>query len=290
MLKESCFLRILHKFAVYLVLIPPYLDNKSQLILYKCYNILITTVILIIFTVSAYYTIAVSSMKESFSTYLVYFATQTLTTASTIAGNLSSLLNINNFRLFKKLFFKVDEYLNITERSEDCNIFYPVGFLLTNIYICSLITFDLHTTITSYGMAMFYKYIFLELQQYLNLVLVFIIHNYCNCVKKRHKLLQCNLSVLVEAYTKKTSCEISASIVEKIRNVKRSFKLLSIIVDLFNKIFGWQILFFYASVVALILEAINIILDGRMKLEIKEFFLTLLWIAIKMVSASFQTF
>lgn len=259
------YLKPLRSIANILAIVPP---NNIVQIKYKCVAYRFYSFIIFCCFVSAYIfsVIAKRSMMYAklFDTIIV------MDILSDVALELMILMTIyksatkmKEFQYTKQLFEELDKILNFKTTSNIQRRFY-IEFVISHIFVIVLIFYDIIMSVDTLD----YSFVFLlrEIGEYYNFIFVLVTYNYILSVKMRItnfndylkdkvKFLISSKSGLAEICV---SNESGKSKIDTIVEMRAIYSKICKFVDMFNIIYGWQILILTATICIGLLEVLNL--------------------------------
>lgn len=290
--------RILFQLATLLALLPPY-DFRAykfkNTIWYKIYSI----VILVTFSAAFVYSLK-GKINEVYPTMkTTIMVVNVLASVSYYVLNITSVMsktffnfhNLNN--MVKNLVF-IDKKLYVYNlRLKTTNRLFLIEITLQHIMIFSLFAYDFFvwSCIISYTA---HKYLLFEiLQKYHTHILVCLMYNLILCIKNRYSTLN---ELLSEVVLKRKIVRFTDNIRTHINSL--NFKEVAMLltktnemVDLFNDIYGWVMLFLNINIIASFLVALDFIIEFSSsddsfsdEYDLEFIVLMLLWTLLALVS------
>ncbi|XP_017776024.1 PREDICTED: putative gustatory receptor 28b [Nicrophorus vespilloides] len=191
-----------------------------------------------------------------------------------IVANLISIVGINLMNgnivsIFLTNMKKIDiDFQYIPSESKHPNIRFVMEMVLIHIYMIIFFTYNLYTWMSTLGMHI-YKFFFLkDFQSYYIIVLAMLLRNYAYAIKYRMEVLNGILTRGEWSQTNNICANYSGSASAKIKTkqqwtlkkITKQFTNLTNLIDLYNKIFGWQFVSLYIVIVFNLLLPINLAL------------------------------
>lgn len=242
-------------------LIPPYSNATDEKVLRK-YRIrgIVNSVIII-----CCYALTINIMTAQVQTvqqvlYMISYTLATLYCAADIC--ITVFCTSPYFTRFFSAFERVDEYFGIrSTRISRYKRFITECIAIHSVYFCFTITN--HVTILHLKFYIHLKRIFYECQQYFSILMSLLIYNCCRLLNMRFTKLNKYLSedIYLCLNSSKQSRDNKEDAFEKLKNAKRVYNQLCGLTVLFNKMFGWPLLFSFGILTVQILEVINLQLE-----------------------------
>lgn len=129
-----------------------------------------------------------------------------------------------------------------------------IPLLLENVFVLSVIIYEIYALLTIIGFSTTKYYLLLRLQYYFIFLNVVLSCKFALWVKFRLKEVNTNLKSVFDLKRGNKVQMYNFVLITK------KFKQLYSAVDLYNSIFGWQILFFMGTLMLKLLESLNFIL------------------------------
>lgn len=284
--RENCIhsIKPLYRIANVLALVPPYEDlEKNKVIIYRCYSTIIILTLIVSFVFSMSGKIAQLYVNNNYncptrSTVIVIDVTlhSTMTISVIVAIFRGSFCNIKRFHLLTETFDKIDErmreikYNYESEKSRKFYIeMYAVHIIAGFFYICNACIW-----INAVGFGIYCKFLQREIASYYNVIIMMLVYNYSIAIKQRFCVFNNFLSQLIQSPSNsdlivESTLQNKESNVAIMQRTRKMFSILSELVNIVNRLFGWHIFFLYATTFVGFLEVINLIIQI---LLIKEFF------------------
>ncbi|XP_017776025.1 PREDICTED: uncharacterized protein LOC108562261 [Nicrophorus vespilloides] len=177
-----------------------------------------------------------------------------------------NLMNGNTVSIFLTNMKKIDYELQyLPSESKHLNMRFVMEMILIHIYMIIFFTYNLCMWMSTLGMDI-YKFFFLkDFQNYYIIVLTMLLRNYAYAIKYRMEVLNGILArgewtqtnkILVANYSAKLKTKQNWTL----KKITKQFTNLTNLIDLYNKIFGWQFVSLYIVIVFNLLLPINLAL------------------------------
>lgn len=262
------FIQPLHNIANVLALVPPYNNsnnNNGEFTFHKYYSVCMVTVltVVLIFSINGR---ASEFYKEIDSvTPVLDVINQTLLTSSVCMAIMkASFLNIEDFKLLKTLFLKIDEGLRKEKYFTLGNNQFYLKTGLSHVIIILMIIYDVWITTDAFGTNVCIYYLLREFNQYEIFLLVLIIYNYVLSLRIRMENINRLLVDIGNNITHQLKeNDISnhyknGDLSKNVKQLRRLYDIGNQLIEIINKVFGWQLLSLWIIMVTEILLTINI--------------------------------
>lgn len=270
------YIKPIYQLANFLALSPPYnfdyIEKKTKAGNYKYYP-----VIFVSFIISAYCYGMYGSVKKIYPysqtttvviQILFYFLIVLSNVISMLGGGFYSWKSWN---LMLDTFSKVDSQVNFYKSESTSNKTFYFQIFVGHVFLFIVFGFDIYVGVENYGMDIYQYYMCVRFQLYFILIEVILMCNFAISIKKRFKYFNDILrkiswnenKLFVIKSKQKSITSLSLNSFGKLTDLKsitRMFTVLSELVELYNKIFGWQILILMGIVLLSLLESFNFIM------------------------------
>lgn len=271
------------KIAKIFAIVPPYqIINKYGILKYKCYSIILIQIIFWTYI----FTFDMNRKKqEELVGFVLFRISLTVSVTSHILGIL--LINFWNVKQFEQLVqysYDIDKRLQ-TKRCLN-RIYIRVHFeiFLLHFIIFIGIIYHLWMTIRTLAIYAYFKYLSKNIQDYWNGILVLIVSNYCRWLRSKFCILNDHLADVQQSHKKDDVFKLDVihvtsrdniyntsynTLIQSITDARKMYTDLKDLMDLFNNIFGWQILFVFADVVLVLIETIDAAINDNSNIKIQ---------------------
>lgn len=251
------------KFSSALRISPPVNYNSQREIKrYKWSAVLIIILLLVgtSFTIYGIIKYLVPNVKKS-SAVLSLITTLTLCLLN-IISILVALLNVHTWNNFLNFVKYIDRKLNKYSSGDNNN--YKTLYaeiLIIHMVLASIFGYDAYILYSNYGWNMLKYYIFKYVLFYYCFVCIIVILHFASALRSRFRrinnlLIKTNdLHNMINYFIPNGTPQIDN--LKSINDVTEFYLLLTELVDMFNKIFGWQIFFMTETIIILLLECLN---------------------------------
>lgn len=252
--------------AKFFRLLPTYYDDRNQSSAkHKFYSVLEVFLVLSIYA----YTLKLSMEEDPAmaNKEVLFVLPYTISTLSLVFSILiTAFWNYDTFKLFFNRFEIIDKYVNKRSSKTESNkkIRFYIEFVTIHIVFIFVTTYDAFTTIPLIGLSGYSKFFVKCCEHYLNAIMVLLMYNYCKFIRWGFMKFNNELEEIINSLDcSKHGCTKGQPVIKVYNNIdeitktKGVYTHLTDLIALFNKVFGWQILFIMVVIVTAMLEMIN---------------------------------
>lgn len=268
-------LKLLLVIGRFFCLLPPYkCDKRFILKFYKIRSSIVFLIFLSCCISSWYQTIKWTfTLKNSVITTTLYLQLLIMTLSTTIILiAISSIFNLKKFEKFLKLFEEINTYSHLKGKAQKCRNIILIEMFVFHIIFANFMAFDLYASIVNSAWFDF-NILLIDIELYFVLVLMLFIFNCTLWSRNRYKEIIIHLEEMVRWNLHFRNCYIASSkhinkvnstvfgdnVVQKnMLEIRMVFSKMYELINLFNKIFGWEILLTFALLAIVILGMVEI--------------------------------
>ncbi|XP_028130736.1 putative gustatory receptor 39b [Diabrotica virgifera virgifera] len=248
------------KFTELLAVTPPLNRKKQELTNYKYYHIIVILLIIIFAVYSSYGIIVYFIPKFNGTSTTLRLICIIVITIMNVLSVLIAACNVDTWNMFLNVFKHLDQKLKYQSRSEN-NI---LKLELSTFYLVllSIFGYDAYVWYCNYHWDLFKFTLFKYVNFIHGNVMMLVILHFAAALSNRYKRIN-NLLIKSNDFYNIFNCLIVKGSEEKLNNLKSIkevtdyYLLLSDLVEMFNKLFGWQILIVTEYVLLFFLEFFN---------------------------------
>lgn len=272
------YMKQVYKLANILALAPPYnfdyIEKNNLVGTYKYYPIAMA-----IFVTTTYVYGMYGIVKKVFPlAQTTTIVIQVLFYLFIVSSNLMSMLGggFYNWKAWNEMldiFAKVDSQVGFSriQKKSVITAFY-IHIICGHALLLSVYSFDIYVGSTNYGMNIYQHYLCVRYQYYFIFIEVILMCNFAISIKQRFKYFNKMLKTISTNNNKKifvvktksisyaVPTELNSFGLNNLKSITRMFTVLSELIHLYNKIFGWQILILLGMVLLSLLESFNFIM------------------------------
>ncbi|KAF2893861.1 hypothetical protein ILUMI_12313 [Ignelater luminosus] len=259
----------LNKLSNALALIPPVKStNNSRLTGYKLYSAIISLTIILASLPSLYGRLIIAFPQLCADTVMSIdiLSTIVLTTLTCTAILRSSFKNISKYELIIQLLTEIDEELDWNDtKCKNKEVSYII-FIVIHLWNFFLLLFDMVMSVRANQNLLFACYIMEKVMLYYSFIIVALIHSYTAALRSRLEFANTSLGSILQRKLGDTHNERNTNmktIVEmwkEVYKIRKIFNRTSKLIEIFNAVFGWEILILTIYVSSGILYAVNFVI------------------------------
>lgn len=269
------YLKPIYKLSNLLGLAPPYdfdnFESKTQNHFYKYYCTAILCFLITTYIYSMYGSISRLYQLSQTTTIIIqilYYLFIMILNVITVFG--SFIQNKLSWKKMLDTFKKLDSQINLMAKKRLLISTFNLQIIVGHLLLITVLGYDAYVGQDAYGIELFQYFICIKLEFYLIFITVILMCHFALAIKNRFESFNEILRKITIANTpyiiSKKSNSISPININiftskgNLKNITRMFSTLSELVNLYNKIFGWQILVLMGIVLMALLESFNFIM------------------------------
>lgn len=288
----------LYQIALFLGLIPP--SKISQCCKFLFYKYYCCCIGIILTSISCISIVAENDglyAEFSLTLKVIDAVTSLLATFSVYVAISISILKNKKIQDFINTFFEFDNFQGLVNKP----INHPyIQLISVHILITIFITGNMYFCIISGGVGMLIKISNRTISHYFHIILTMLVCNFAVLIKAKLKWFNTELKNALENSHKAEihhNLEDQMTILHEIQKSRKLFCRIGNLIEVFNEIFGWQILWITINVSVGFLETVNSVINfsihgvsNNLLFDLEVICLTSLWSVSCVVSYAFVLF